>query len=47
MVLEHRVQMHNRLTDDSVVHEQYERGKALAEYLEEPFDPVKMKRCSV
>lgn len=42
MVLEHQVQMHNRLTQgSSVVHEQYERSKALAEYLEEPFDPSK------
>jgi hypothetical protein len=42
MVLEHQVQMHNRLTQGSgVVHEQYERSEALAEYLEEPFEPSK------
>ena len=40
MVLEHQVQLHNRLTQgNSVVHEQYERSQSLAEYLEEPFDP--------
>ncbi|MEM9108834.1 MAG: hypothetical protein AAGC72_02320 [Planctomycetota bacterium] len=40
MVLEHQVQMHNRLTQGStVVHEQYERSKSLAQYLEEPFEP--------
>ncbi|MEO0475528.1 MAG: hypothetical protein AAF085_06105 [Planctomycetota bacterium] len=42
MVLEHQVQMHNRLTQGStVVHEQYERSKSLAKYLEEPFEPSK------
>ncbi|MBX2850320.1 MAG: hypothetical protein KTR15_01075 [Phycisphaeraceae bacterium] len=40
MVLEHQVQMHNRLTQGSaVVHEQYERSRSLAEYLEEEFEP--------
>lgn len=42
MVLEHQVQMHNLLTQaSSVVHEQYERSRSLAAYLEEPFDPSK------
>lgn len=40
MVLEHQVQMHNRLTQGSaVVYEQYKRSKALAAFLEESFDP--------
>ncbi|MEM9345063.1 MAG: hypothetical protein AAGB26_00470 [Planctomycetota bacterium] len=40
MVLEHQVQMHNRLTQGStVVHEQYERSRSLAKYLGEPFEP--------
>lgn len=42
MVLEHQVQMHNLLTQGrSVVYEQYERSRSLAEYLEEPFEPGK------
>ena len=42
MVLEHQVQLHNRLTQgNSVVHEQYERSKSLAEHLEEPFEHEK------
>lgn len=42
MVLEHQVQMHNLLTQGSaVVHEQFERSRSLAEYLEEPFEPSK------
>ncbi|MGB0766703.1 MAG: hypothetical protein ACPGYV_03220 [Phycisphaeraceae bacterium] len=40
MVLEHQVEMHNLLTQGrSVVYEQYERSRSLAEYLKEPFDP--------
>jgi len=40
MVLEHQVEMHNRLTQGSaIVHAQYERGKSLSEYLQEPFEP--------
>ena len=42
MVLEHQVQMHNLLTQGrSVVYEQYERSRSLAEYLKEPFNPDK------
>lgn len=42
MVLEHQVTMHNLLTQgSSLVHEQAERSRSLAEYLEEPFDPAK------
>lgn len=41
MVLEHQVQMHNLLTQGSaVVHEQVERSRSLAEYLNEPFEPT-------
>ncbi len=40
MVLEHQVQLHNLLTQGSaVVHEQFERSRSLAGYLEEPFEP--------
>eukprot|EP00752_Nemacystus_decipiens_P015057 g13413.t1 len=42
MVLEYQVQMHNLLTQGrSVVTEQYERSRSLAEYSNEPFDPEK------
>lgn len=41
MVLEHQVEMHNLLTQGaSVVHEQTQRSRSLAKFLDETFDPA-------